>query len=121
MCFSTELTICFLRFISSSSSNDAQEAAKFYDGKAEDVPLVMWMNGGPGASSLAYGSFSELGPYYFDDKVRKNPKRVVWVLAFSILRWWWLLIFTCLPLSLLIADCSLGCDGQWNGGCGSAC
>lgn len=30
------------------------------------------MNGGPGASSLTYGSFSELGPFYFDDHSMEN-------------------------------------------------
>lgn len=30
------------------------------------------MNGGPGASSLAFGSFSELGPFYFDDHSMEN-------------------------------------------------
>ena len=49
-----------------------KEAAEFYGGKAEDVPLVMWMNGGPGASSLTYGYFSELGPFYFDDHSMMN-------------------------------------------------
>jgi carboxypeptidase C (cathepsin A) len=29
-------------------------------------PLIMWTNGGPGASSF-FGSFSELGPYYVSD------------------------------------------------------
>lgn len=36
------------------------------EGDPEKDPLIMWTNGGPGASSF-FGSFAELGPYYLSD------------------------------------------------------
>jgi len=36
------------------------------EGNPTDDPLIMWTNGGPGASSLL-GSFTELGPYFLAD------------------------------------------------------
>ncbi|KAL8209138.1 hypothetical protein R6Q57_008550 [Mikania cordata] len=34
---------------------------------ATSKPLVLWLNGGPGCSSIAYGAFEEVGPF------RVNP------------------------------------------------
>lgn len=31
------------------------------------APVVLWLNGGPGASSIGYGYFTELGPFYLSD------------------------------------------------------
>ncbi|XP_043693843.1 serine carboxypeptidase-like 40 [Telopea speciosissima] len=48
------------------------EAVKYKDTK----PLLLWLNGGPGCSSLAYGAMEELGPFrvYSDGKtLYKNP------------------------------------------------
>jgi carboxypeptidase C (cathepsin A) len=38
----------------------------------EKDPVVLWMNGGPGASSVVFGFFGELGPYFLDDDSMQN-------------------------------------------------
>lgn len=40
-----------------------------------DKPLIIWLQGGPGASSTSYGNFEELGPLDAD----LNPRNFSWV------------------------------------------
>ncbi|XP_029671035.1 retinoid-inducible serine carboxypeptidase-like [Formica exsecta] len=46
-----------------------------------DKPLVIWLQGGPGGSSTAYGNFEELGPLDTD----LNPRNYTWVKDYNIL------------------------------------
>lgn len=32
----------------------------------EKRPLILWLNGGPGCSSVAYGAAEEIGPFHID-------------------------------------------------------
>lgn len=41
------------------------------DGPAEK-PLVIWLQGGPGASSTSFGNFEEIGPIDSDLKKRNS-------------------------------------------------
>ncbi|XP_070703890.1 retinoid-inducible serine carboxypeptidase [Pempheris klunzingeri] len=48
---------------------------------AEELPLVMWLQGGPGGSGSGFGNFEEIGPL---DKNLK-PRETSWVQAASVL------------------------------------
>lgn len=42
------------------------------DRQPASKPLVLWLNGGPGCSSVAYGASEEVGPF----RVRRDGKRL---------------------------------------------
>ncbi|KZC04812.1 Retinoid-inducible serine carboxypeptidase [Dufourea novaeangliae] len=44
-------------------------------------PLVIWLQGGPGASSTSYGNFEELGPLDVD----LRPRNYTWVKDYNVL------------------------------------
>ncbi|KFO34999.1 retinoid-inducible serine carboxypeptidase [Fukomys damarensis] len=46
-----------------------------------ELPLVMWLQGGPGGSSTGFGNFEEIGPLDGDLK----PRRTTWLQAASLL------------------------------------
>ncbi|TMS15412.1 Retinoid-inducible serine carboxypeptidase [Larimichthys crocea] len=50
-------------------------------GGYKDLPLVMWLQGGPGGSGSGFGNFEEIGPLDRDLKLRKTS----WVQAASVL------------------------------------
>uniref|UniRef100_A0A8C6DNT1 Carboxypeptidase n=1 Tax=Moschus moschiferus TaxID=68415 RepID=A0A8C6DNT1_MOSMO len=46
-----------------------------------ELPLVMWLQGGPGASSTGFGNFEEIGPLDHD----LQPRRTTWLKSASLL------------------------------------
>ena len=44
-------------------------------GDYKNAPLIMWIQGGPGASGVGFGNFVELGPY----DMKGNLKERRWV------------------------------------------
>lgn len=46
-----------------------------------EKPLVIWLQGGPGASSSGYGNFEEIGPLDVD----LNPRNHTWVKDVNLL------------------------------------
>ncbi|KAM4635477.1 retinoid-inducible serine carboxypeptidase [Polymixia lowei] len=47
----------------------------------KDLPLVMWLQGGPGGSGSGFGNFGEIGPLDKD----LQPRKTTWVQAASVL------------------------------------
>ncbi|CAK9829031.1 Retinoid-inducible serine carboxypeptidase [Anthophora retusa] len=46
-----------------------------------EKPLLIWLQGGPGASSTSYGNFEELGPL----DANLNPRNTTWVNNYNVL------------------------------------
>ncbi|XP_060921213.1 retinoid-inducible serine carboxypeptidase [Labrus mixtus] len=46
-----------------------------------DLPLVMWLQGGPGGSGTGFGNFEEIGPL----NRNQEPRKTSWVQAASVL------------------------------------
>jgi len=70
------LSKTYAGYIEVGSKDNATKMYEHYlffesEGNPETDPLIMWTNGGPGASSF-FGSFSELGPYYLTDASLKT-------------------------------------------------
>ncbi|XP_036445928.1 retinoid-inducible serine carboxypeptidase [Colossoma macropomum] len=53
----------------------------YYADSFKDLPLVMWLQGGPGGSSCGFGNFEEIGPLDTD----LEPRKTSWVSAASVL------------------------------------
>ncbi len=52
------------------------------DKKIDDksIPLLIWLNGGPGSSSM-FGAYEELGPYEIkkiDDELKAVKRKISW-------------------------------------------
>ena len=52
--------------------------------KKEDIPLILWFQGGPGASD-AMGNFYEFGPYRTISSNLLQPRSLTWVQDFHLL------------------------------------
>ncbi|KAI0381458.1 carboxypeptidase S1 [Hypomontagnella monticulosa] len=51
---------------------------------AEDAPLIIWLNGGPGASSIL-GLFTENGPCHINGNIAPEPNPLSWNLDYNVL------------------------------------
>ncbi|KAI6669445.1 hypothetical protein NL676_004330 [Syzygium grande] len=54
--------------------------------KPQDKPLLLWLNGGPGCSSIGYGQSEELGPFFPQkDQAKLKFNRYTWNKAANLL------------------------------------
>lgn len=72
------LSKTYAGYIGVGSKDNATKMYEHYlffesEGDPAKDPVIMWTNGGPGASSF-FGSFSELGPYYLSDASMKTER-----------------------------------------------
>ena len=51
---------------------------------ATDAPLILWLQGGPGGSSL-FGLFIEQGPYLINAELKATPRNVTWSESYNVL------------------------------------
>lgn len=69
------------------SSNNSMYYA-FYECDSEDaagtVPIILWLQGGPGCAST-FGAFYELGPYLVNDDMTVEPNPGSWTLLGGLL------------------------------------
>ncbi|KAG9442274.1 hypothetical protein H6P81_018128 [Aristolochia fimbriata] len=66
--------VSFRQYAGYVNVDEAQGKALFYwffeaTQKPEEKPVVMWLNGGPGCSSVGYGEAQELGPFLVQEGV----------------------------------------------------
>ena len=52
--------------------------------KQTDAPVLLWLQGGPGASSL-FGMFTEIGPFDIDEGMQVAPRAHSWNRNYSLL------------------------------------
>ena len=72
----TELYSGFFTIDASTGSNTYFMYSTPVSGRA-DAPVLVWLNGGPGASSLL-GFYDELGPFGIDSDLKIKPRAVSW-------------------------------------------
>lgn len=52
-----------------------------YDIPRENIPLILWLQGGPGGSSIGYGDFTEFGPL----DINLQPRNTTWIQVANVI------------------------------------
>ncbi|XP_042942466.1 serine carboxypeptidase-like 31 isoform X1 [Carya illinoinensis] len=73
--------VAFRHYAGYVTVNEANGRALFYwfyeaSARPDEKPLVLWLNGGPGCSSVGYGATQEIGPFIVDthgNGLKHNP------------------------------------------------